>query len=85
MPIAVAESKHGQEFRKRVLSLTVVLWASSSVLASAETYVSGMVGYTLVQDTTRGKVVNPDEMMDQFGINVVTHLHHFVFGVGYHF
>lgn len=57
--MAVAESKHGQEFRKWVLSLTVVLWASSSVLASAETYVSGMVGYTLAQDTTRGKVNDP--------------------------
>jgi outer membrane protein W len=36
-----------------------VLWLGTGNLVHAESYIAGMVGYTLAQDTTRGKVVDP--------------------------
>lgn len=36
-----------------------VLWGASLLSAHAESYIAGQVGYTVVQDTTRGRVTDP--------------------------
>ena len=42
-----------------MLACISILWFGAVEAAHAETYISGMVGYTLAQDTTKGRVVDP--------------------------
>lgn len=37
----------------------IVFWGGPLLSAQAETYIAGQVGYTVAQDTTRGKVTDP--------------------------
>ena len=48
-----------QRLGRWFLTCLIVCWGGPLLSAQAETYIAGQFGYTLAQDTTRGKVTDP--------------------------
>ncbi len=48
-----------QRLARWFFSGLIVFWGGPVLSSQAETYIAGQVGYTVAQDTTRGKVTNP--------------------------
>jgi opacity protein-like surface antigen len=48
-----------QRLARWLFSGLIVFWGGPVLSSQAETYIAGQVGYTVAQDTTRGKVTDP--------------------------